>query len=214
MVFARHLPLVTVERHPTAPYRSAAPCILTWVPSPSRHGEVHAALFSRCDDVVLKDGRTCPPNAVTGEWELSMCALVDPEVIDLGELARSDAASAGILSLIDAIWSLMQTPSMTQVKDAPPPTARKSRKAASEQSSSPVRLVTLRAPDDLPEHAEKTESTSKRTYTHRWPVRPHPRQQRCGPKLGQVKTTWIPGYIKGPRDAPLRERPVVYVWRG
>jgi len=39
-------------------------------------------------------------------------------------------------------------------------------------------------------------------------------QRRCGPKLGQVKTTWIPGYIKGPRDAPLRERPVVYVWRG
>jgi len=214
MVFARHLPLVTVERHPTAPYRSAAPCILTWVPSPSRHGEVHAALFSRCDDVVLKDGRTCPPNAVTGEWELSMCALVDPEVIDLGELARSDAASAVILSLIAATWSLMQTPSMTQVKDAPPPTARKARKAASKQSSSPVRLVTLRAPGDHPEHAEKTESTSKRTYTHRWPVRPHPRQQRCGPKLGEVKTTWIPGYIKGPRDAPLRERPVVYVWRG
>ncbi len=41
---------------------------------------------------------------------------------------------------------------------------------------------------------------------YQWLVRGHFRNQRCGPKLTNVRRTWVPPYWKGPLDAPVLQR--------
>lgn len=74
-----------------------------------------------------------------------------------------------------------------------------------------VSLVELRHLVNGPD-TEGPSAHSNRTYTHRWWVDGHWRQQACGPGWQQHKPRWIAPHIRGPEDKPLAaER--VNVWR-
>jgi hypothetical protein len=69
----------------------------------------------------------------------------------------------------------------------------------------PLRIVYLRGYERGPQADEPHEVS----WTHRWLVRGHWRQQRVGPGLTSTRPTWIPGHVKGPADKPLIVRTTV-----
>lgn len=49
------------------------------------------------------------------------------------------------------------------------------------------------------------------SWSHRWTVRGHWRNQACGPKMANRRPKWIKSFVKGPAHLPLDVRPTVYV---
>jgi hypothetical protein len=77
-------------------------------------------------------------------------------------------------------------------------------------ASAPVRLVDVRRP---PRPAEPTHGR-KTTWTRRWIVEGHWRQQACGPGRSERRPVYIHEFVKGPADKPLVLRERVNVVQG
>lgn len=190
-----------------ADYASCAPSVLTW--ATSDNNDLHVGVWSRLADVEELPG--APPRFFVRDFELVVqLVYAGTTLYPVDDLAAVSPGSVPLTSLVGACWSLMTSPAMTTSRERlPPKRARKGRRAAARNR--PVVVIDLADAHHGP--AVKPESPSSRTYSHRWWVDPYPRQQRYGPGLSKVKTTWVAGHIKGPDGAPLVERPRVFVWR-
>lgn len=74
-----------------------------------------------------------------------------------------------------------------------------------------VQVIALRRSYREPSGVETPRGEGgSREYSCRWIVGGHPRLQKCGPGLKDVKLIWIDPYPKGPEGKPLRVRKRVY----
>jgi hypothetical protein len=117
------------------------------------------------------------------------------------------AAEPGLIAALGATWTLMQIPTVAtprQITGA----GGSGRQWQNQQRT--VSIIDLRRL----EHRDTSATDSAgRAYRHRWYVRGHWREQAHGPRQSLRRSTWIPGYIKGPPGAPLLELERVNVWR-
>jgi hypothetical protein len=185
---AKALPMVTADA-------------VQWVRT---EGFVDIDILTRTDQLVAeghldKPGRRGPFVKVRGV------------VLRADEPARVDqyvpAAEPGLIAALGATWTLMQIPTVAtprQVTGA----GGSGRQWQNEQRT--VSIIDLRR---LEHRDTGTTDSAGRAYRHRWYVRGHWREQAHGPRQALRRSTWIPGYIKGPPGAPLLELERVNVWR-
>lgn len=167
-------------------------------------GSLQLVPFSRAEQnaEVLRLAHTTSP--VWGAQTI----MVKPDVPRTDEANGSETAHP-FISAVGAAWLLMAQanvaetrtigpppPAGPQPADAPddhPPAARPAREPST------VTIVELRP------RAAGSESVGEpaRTYTHRFPVSGHWRQQAWGPNHSWRKPKYIGDYIKGPKGAPL-----------
>jgi hypothetical protein len=117
------------------------------------------------------------------------------------------AAEPGLIAALGATWTLMQIPTVAtprQVTGA----GGSGRQWQNQQRT--VSIIDLRR---LENRDTSATDSAGRAYRHRWYVRGHWREQAHGPRQTLRRSTWIPGYIKGPPGAPLLELERVNVWR-
>lgn len=77
------------------------------------------------------------------------------------------------------------------------------RKDAKRAWSTNVTGIDLHVPKHVP--TGDADDTG-RTYTHRWMVRGHSRNQPHGPNRSKRSVRWMPSYIKGPAGTPPRKK--------
>lgn len=166
--------------------------------------KLHITAVTRLDKAV-KEGGTAesPPSpwtwfGVTPSYRVEVDADAVMDLASYGDFA-------GFLAAVGATWTLMQMPTI-----ATPKTVTGSGGTGREwnQVDRTVTISTLRT---APTMRRPSEGGRKLTE-HRWYVRGHWRQQPHGPAQSLRKTTWIPGYVKGPEGAPLIEMERVSVW--
>lgn len=88
--------------------------------------------------------------------------------------------------------------------EAAPPFARHERRRLEQDGwTRPpvVRVVRLRR---IETRQRAEDSPAPVDWSCQWVVRGHWRQQPCGPKKSERRTTWVMPYTKGPEDKPLR----------
>lgn len=117
------------------------------------------------------------------------------------------ALDAGFIAVIGATWLLMQQPAVGSTHTI------NGAGGSGRSWTREERHVTLVDLKRLTEHQTPAADPTGRTYTHRWIVRGHWRQQAHGPGRTLRRPTWVPSHIKGPADAPLLEKDTVWVWR-
>lgn len=143
---------------------------------------------------------------------------VKPEVPRTEEANNTESAHP-FVSAIGAAWLLMAQANVAETRtigptprphpldapdDAAPPDARPPREPST------VTIVELRARTADYENSGEP----ARTYSHRFPVTGHWRQQAYGPNHSWRKPKYIGDYIKGPKGAPLiAPKPRVHVLR-
>ena len=117
------------------------------------------------------------------------------------------AAEPGLIAALGATWTLMQIPTVATPRQI---TGAGGSGRQWQNQPRTVSIIDLRR---LEHRDTSTTDTAGRAYRHRWYVRGHWREQAHGPKQSLRRSTWIPGYIKGPPGAPLLELERVNVWR-
>lgn len=129
----------------------------------------------------------------------------------LYEFDHPDAVkkSTQLMSFLAAAALLMSSPGVADRSRLVPKTPA-ARKDAKKGRSSLVTVIDLHAPKSV---ATEDSDDAGRTYTHRWMVRGHWRNQPHGPNRSKRSVRWIPSYIKGPAGKPLRETERVWAWR-
>lgn len=133
-----------------------------------------------------------------------MSPLAADQPIGLGD---TETVGSGLIAMLGATWLMMQNPGVAATRTVNG--AGGSGRTWTRQERL-VKLVDLRPPA---EHATPATDTTGRTYTHRWIVRGHWKQQPHGPGRALRRPTWISSYIAGPSGAPLLEKETVWVWR-
>lgn len=129
------------------------------------------------------------------------------KVLEPGDL--ENVTHRALFSLIGSAWVMMQTPTVAE-RRAVEPVGRSSDRARQVGAPTSVTLIDLRAL----RHVTTAEGgDGSRTYTHRWVVRGHWRNQPHGPGREERRLTWIPSHVKGPADAPFKSTEKVMVWR-
>ena len=117
--------------------------------------------------------------------------------------------------ILEAVWALSAQPTIAAVSDGswnerrdgvkPRSLARATREASN------VKLVYVRenrTPRDAGDgHGKPVD------HDCRWIVRGHYRNQAYGPEHSLRRRQWIPPYVCGPADKPLRVKQTVHVWR-
>ena len=135
-----------------------------------------------------------------------------------------DPAHVGVMAWLQAAWTLMSTPNLTQttvVAGTGKPRTTKSSDAAGRGHDDPAaggvtvidlhpqrrRLITTPdKPDDEPE-GQRRRLTTRHVVRGHWTHQPH------GKGRALRRLQWIDDYIRGPQDAPLHTRAHVWAWR-
>jgi hypothetical protein len=126
------------------------------------------------------------------------------------QIDPDEIGAYGVLFVL-AAWALMNQPGLASraIAERDPKIARQYRRERRDHPD--VTIVDLRRlrhpadPDDVPEMT--------RTYTHRWVVDGHWRNQPYGPGRVSRRKIWIAPYVKGPDDGELIHTEKVHVWR-
>lgn len=141
--------------------------------------------------------------------------------------APVDPAHVGVMAWLQAAWTLMTTPNLTQttvVAGTGKPRNTRTNDAVGRGHDDPAdddgvtvidlhpqrrRLITTPdKPDD-----EDDGDGPRRQLTTRHVVRGHWTHQPHGPQKSLRRLQWIDDYIRGPQDAPLTIRTHVWAWR-
>ena len=140
------------------------------------------------------------------------------------DVPRTEEANGGesaypFISALGAAWLLMAQTNIAETRTIGPAPEPRPRPDPTEgtDTAAPVpprpSLVTI--VDILRAQRQSRAADSGRTYSHRFPVSGHWRQQAYGPGLSQRKPRYIGDYLKGPADAPLiAPKTRVHVLRG
>ena len=139
--------------------------------------------------------------------------------------APVDPAHVGVMAWLQAAWTLMSTPSLTQTTvvagTGKPRTTRPNDTAAGRGHDNhaddgvtvidlhPQRRKLIITPDDV----DADSAGPRRRLTTRHVVRGHWTHQPHGKGRALRRLQWIDDYIRGPQDAPLTTRTHVWAWR-
>ncbi len=136
--------------------------------------------------------------------------IIKPDVPRTEEANGAESAYP-FVSVVGAAWLLMAQANVAEtrtISESPPPRPQPEPIGDADNGAagpelmrrpSTVTIVDLRAKATTSERGAE----SGRTYTHRFPVSGHWRQQACGPNHSQRKPRYIGDYLKGPEGAPL-----------
>jgi hypothetical protein len=121
---------------------------------------------------------------------------------------EDNSGVVGPLSLLLATWMLMRQPITSITRGSMPPRVRKEiRKRGRIRGDVSVINLRRRAPSD---HPPADGEPVRREYHYRWTVKGHWRLQPCGPGRAEREWIYIFAHVKGPADAPLKQRARVY----
>ena len=140
--------------------------------------------------------------------------------------APVDPAHVGVMAWLQAAWTLMSTPSLTQATvvagTGKPRNTTKSSDVAGRGHGADDggvtvidlhpqrrRLITTPAKPD----GDPAGDGPRRRLTTRHVVRGHWTHQPHGPQRALRRLQWVDDYIRGPQDAPLSTRTHVWAWR-
>lgn len=110
---------------------------------------------------------------------------------------------------LSCLWALATEPRVTTSTQLPVRPVERRRAARAGWPISPIVTIDLRRPATSSGGSQEGD----RSYSHRWIVRGHWRQQPVGPGGTQRRPTYIAPHIKGPGDKPLVVKPTVGVLR-
>lgn len=124
--------------------------------------------------------------------------------------------------VLRAVFALADVPTVTRTRDyKTKPLDRVPRKYDPDLPSNRVRLVDVRENLDAPDGLERENNADnsgndgkRREYAYRFIVRGFYRNQPYGPERKLRRRQWIPPFVKGPADKPLRVKDTVNVLRG
>ncbi|MBZ4522158.1 hypothetical protein [Mycobacterium avium] len=146
--------------------------------------------------------------------------LVRPDIPRTDEANGTESAHP-FVSALGAAWLLMSQTNVTETRTITGPPEPRPRPDPVEDTEDtdlarpPARPSTVTIVDMLKAQTRSRTADSGRTFTHRFPVSGHWRQQACGPGWSQRKPRYIGDYLKGPADAPLiAPKTRVHVLRG
>lgn len=160
----------------------------------------------------LPGALTEPPVPLAGfqRARVTMPAVFSPNGLEVWAegrpLASTDAL--GPLSWLSTLWVMMRTPTVARTVVTDSHTGQRGVGGLSRQ-----RRVTVIEMRPATHRAPRAGESSGRKLTTRHLVRGHWTHQPYGPGQSQRRLQWIEGYIRGPADAPLVERPRVWAWR-
>jgi hypothetical protein len=121
-----------------------------------------------------------------------------------------DTAAASLAARLLTTWLLMSQPMLSARTRLP---ADRDVARAYRRQNRPVPDVTLIDLRHVKTPADPDAEHATRTYSHRWVVRGHWRNQAYGPGRSLRRPLFIPSYVKGPDEAPLKLSEHVNVWR-
>lgn len=199
LVWAEPLPRLCWYGADHLPYVSAD--AVQWV---SAGGYVDINILTRTDQLVAeghldRPGRRGPFVKVRGV----VLRAEEPTPVD----EYVAAAEPGLIAALGATWMLMQLPTVATPRQI---TGAGGSGRRWQNQPRTVSIIDLRR---LEHRDTSTTDSAGRAYRHRWYVRGHWREQAHGPRQSLRRSTWIPGYIKGPPGAPLLELERVNLWR-
>ena len=133
--------------------------------------------------------------------------------------APVDPAHVGVMAWLQAAWTLMATPSLTEttvVAGTGKPRTTRPNDAGGDGVTvvdlHPQRRRLITTPDK-PDDEDAGGGGPRRRLTTRHVVRGHWTHQPHGPQKALRRLQWIDDYIRGPQDAPLTTRTHVWAWR-
>ena len=135
-----------------------------------------------------------------------------------------DPAHVGVMAWLQAAWTLMATPSLTQatvVAGTGKPRTTRTNDAAGRGHDNPaddgVTVIDLhpqrRKLLNTQDTADASGDGPRRRLTSRHVVRGHWTHQPHGKGRALRRLQWVDDYIRGPQDAPLHTRAHVWAWR-
>lgn len=136
--------------------------------------------------------------------------------------APVDPAHVGVMAWLQAAWTLMATPNLTQttvVAGTGKPRNTRTNDATGRGHDDPagdgVTVVDLHPQRRklITDEADGGGGGPRRRLTTRHVVRGHWTHQPHGPQKSLRRLQWIDDYIRGPQDAPLSTRTHVWAWR-
>lgn len=136
--------------------------------------------------------------------------------------APVDPAHVGVMAWLQAAWTLMATPSLTQATvvagTGKPRTTRPNDDAgrghdADDGGVTVIDLHPQRRRLITPDDVDADSAGPRRRLTSRHVVRGHWTHQPHGPQRALRRLQWVDDYIRGPQDAPLSTRTHVWAWR-
>mgnify|MGYP001428314337 CR=1 FL=1 len=157
---------------------------------------LHYWLLS-ADAALLEDAIFCPV-ATVNKWSMT---VRQKQYVD---------------ALLRATWALSKVRTVSERRNgawderADGLMPRALAKAMRDRDDPDVRLVYVRNTDTGDDPTGRT----NREYSHRWIVRGHYLNQAYGVRWSKHRKIWIPPYVKGPSDKPLKRRPSVNVLAG
>lgn len=135
-------------------------------------------------------------------FDVPATKVLEPEDLE-------NATHRALFSLIGSAWVMMQTPTVAERREIET-SGKPSDRARQVGAPTNVTLIDLRA---LRHITPAEAGDGSRTYSYRWVVRGHWRNQPYGPGREERRITWIPSHVKGPADAPFKSTEKVMVWR-
>lgn len=124
-----------------------------------------------------------------------------------------DPDNAPVLSILGAAWLLMSQPAVAQSRQLLAGSTKPALPPKPDLLTAPVSMIDLRRIVDRTADGGADPNAPKgRTYSRRWWVEAHWRQQAVGPGRAYRKPILILPHIKGPEGAPLTNDRV-HVWR-
>lgn len=181
-----------------------------WVTALSRVDAIDRALRTQA----TMTGTPKPSATVPGSLPIVPCATVEP-IPTADPITTADVQGSGsaLIGLLTATWLLMEQPTISTPRTLTPKGPAYHRALAREEPIPRVRLVDLRTVKHPAAGENAHDDAESRTYTRRWLVRGHWRQQPCGPRRSQRRPVWIAPHVKGPEGTPLVISEHVNVWR-
>ena len=118
----------------------------------------------------------------------------------------SNAADLIALQFLAAVFALVETSPLIQMKDLDTRTKHEIKRAKKQgrQDDRSYTVTTIHVTDAA--QPSTTDPRKPIEYHHRWIVSGHFRNQTYGPRGSLRRRQWIPPYIKGPAGAPLLNR--------
>ena len=205
------------------PYNKAVPVdALTWHLEPHPSGVTALTIELMCRPARLP----LPLLEYQSSWLLPFTRLrtLIPASLDTARAvgpdgAPVDPAHVGVMAWLQAAWTLMSTPSLTEttvVSGTGKPRTTRPNDAAGRGHDGGVTVIDLHprrrrliTPDDV----DAGDDGPRRRLTSRHVVRGHWTHQPHGKGRALRRLQWVDDYIRGPQDAPLSTRAHVWAWR-
>lgn len=135
--------------------------------------------------------------------------------------APVDPAHVGVMAWLQAAWTLMATPSLTETTvvagTGKPRTTRPNDAGGRghDPADGGVTVIDLHPQRRrlITDEDDAGGGGSRRRLTTRHVVRGHWTHQPHGPQKSLRRLQWVDDYIRGPQDAPLSTRTHVWAWR-